>query len=145
MKKITGLLVLILIGGCTPTSTIVRSEATPNTSTSAGVFTSQIGGSSAISTRGQSTMQYFVVPPLSFINTSAKQALDVLFAKAGAKYVLEDQIVEKMGHFTYSLNQKKMLDDVLDELFSYRTIMFYIDSGNVYHIKANVVPVGGQK
>lgn len=141
MKTIICLFVLLLLSGCTPSSTTVRPDAGPGAAAPVGTFNSQLTAP-VVPPRGESTVKYFVPPPLNFADVPIRQALDTVFAKAGAKYVIEDQLIDRMGLLTYSMVEKRPLDDILNELILSRGMIYFIDGGNVYHVKANLVPLG---
>lgn len=141
MKIVVVMLSLfLLLLGCTPTKTAVKDSPDPQYSNPAGTFGSQAGG---VKVEMQATrIRYYLDPPLNVSETPLAQVLQVIFAKAGARYVIEGSLMDVGTPVFLTIERREELDDILRIILTPKAVKFEIDNNNVYHLKMNLIPLG---
>src|SRR3989339_1242113 len=93
MKKLAVVITLFLLYGCVPSGTLVKDSASDSRYYNpAGTFGSQVGGENVELQTPK--IQYFLEPPLNISETPLPQVLQIIFARSGAKYVIEGTLLE---------------------------------------------------
>jgi len=140
MKQIVVIIMLFMMAGCASSGPAVKNASSePEYKVPAGTFESQVGGSKVELLTAK--REYFIEPPLNISETPLKRVLDMVFIKAGAKYVIEGSLIEHGTPITLKIEKREKLEDILRVLFIERAIKFEIDGNNVYHIKMNLTPL----
>ncbi|OGF47974.1 MAG: hypothetical protein A2452_04785 [Candidatus Firestonebacteria bacterium RIFOXYC2_FULL_39_67] len=78
--------------------------------------------------------QIFVEPPIDFSNTPVKVAIETLFLKAGAKYLIEVNL-STYGSVTMLFKERQELDELLKLILESKKLDFEKDKAGIYHIK----------